>query len=124
MIVWNNSKIEDISMYSPVLIRYDWQVKKKCNFWIVQLKTWQYQTCSVTAVKHFLQGRGMWLGTVVKIYYLMLSDRLALFILFITVRIIVIIITGSFIRPQYYNQKGLIKVNKNQCYSKDMKSNE
>lgn len=111
MIAWGSSNIANINVYSPILIRYDWQVKKKFDFCIVQLKTWQYQTCSVTAVQHFVQAKACDCDCCQDIYYLMLSDRLAQFILF-TVRIIIIIITGRFIRPQYNNLKGLVKVNK------------
>jgi len=46
-------------MYFPILIRYDWQVKTKFGFWRVQLKNGPYQTCSVTAVKQFVENRGM-----------------------------------------------------------------
>lgn len=38
MIVWGSSKIENIYMYSPIFIRYDWRVKTKFGFWVVQLK--------------------------------------------------------------------------------------
>jgi hypothetical protein len=95
MIVWDSSKIENMYMYSPLLIRYDWQVKTKFRFWIVQLKNGLYQMCSVTAVKQFVENRGMWFVTVVQVYYFMLSDTLPLFILFIAIRIILTIVIDS-----------------------------
>lgn len=112
MIVWGSSKIENIYMYSPILIRYDWRVKTKFGFWVVQLKNGPYQICSVTAVKQFVENRGMWFVTVLQVS---VSDTLPLFILFIAIRIILIIVIGRFIRSQYCTTKGLIKINKSRC---------
>jgi hypothetical protein len=120
MIMWGGSKIENIYMYSPIHIRYDWQVKTKFGFWIVQLKNRPYQTCSETICgeqRHVICD-------CLHVYYLMPSDTLPLNILFIAIRIILIMVIGRFIRSQYCRLKGLVKINKSRCWSKVLKNHE